>query len=178
MFKLQSESKSLPLIQNPVSSSVSSASPDFHCVSGTLCWFNMLFVMRSDFHGVWGMSCWFTMLFMLLIMDFVPCSFISSFSTIEHFKAHLKCQGNPDPLRPVQHCEHKKYIQDGNDSVKTPIMVRSPDWLLRLNWRVSAVFFSVSDIGFSVAAAQSWHFAILVNKLSKISKIFEQLDHL
>ena len=30
----------------------------------------------------------------------------------------------------------------------------------------------------SVAAAQSWHFAILVNKLGKIPKIFEQLDHL
>jgi hypothetical protein len=30
----------------------------------------------------------------------------------------------------------------------------------------------------SVAAAPSWHFAILVNKLGKILKIFEQLDHL
>ena len=30
----------------------------------------------------------------------------------------------------------------------------------------------------SVAAALSWHFAILVNKLGKILKIFEQLDHL
>ena len=30
----------------------------------------------------------------------------------------------------------------------------------------------------SVAAAQSWYFAILVNKLGKIPKIFEQLDHL
>ena len=30
----------------------------------------------------------------------------------------------------------------------------------------------------SVAAAPSWHFAILVNKLGKILKIFEQLDHI
>ena len=30
----------------------------------------------------------------------------------------------------------------------------------------------------SVAAAPSWHFAILINKLGKILKIFEQLDHI
>ena len=34
------------------------------------------------------------------------------------------------------------------------------------------------NMGYSVAAAQSWYFAILVNKLGKIPKIFEQLDHL
>ena len=30
----------------------------------------------------------------------------------------------------------------------------------------------------SVATALSWHFAILVNKLGKILKIFAQLDHI
>ena len=32
--------------------------------------------------------------------------------------------------------------------------------------------------GDSVVAALSWHFAILVNKICKIIKIFEQLDNL
>ena len=37
---------------------------------------------------------------------------------------------------------------------------------------------SLNNDRISVAAAPSWHFAILVNKFCKIMKLFEQLDHL
>ena len=103
--KFQSISKSL-CIQYSLSSFASSAqsmSPDIHSSWGASCWFSASFVTYLDFHIVWGMSCWFTMLFIILNMHFVPCSLISSHSTIKNFRetTHFKCHGNPNPLRPV-----------------------------------------------------------------------------
>jgi hypothetical protein len=76
------------------------------------------------------------MLFMTLNMHFVPCSFNQLTFYIAGHSAHFQCQGNPEPLCPVQHCEQEKCIHDSNGSNKTPFMLRSPDGLLSLNWSV------------------------------------------
>ena len=47
------------------------------------------------------------------------------------------------------------------------------------NWfQFERLYPDALKVATSVAAALSWHFAILVNKLGKILKIFEQLDHI
>ena len=81
------------------------------------------------------------MLFITLNMHFVPCSFDQLIFYIVKDSAHLQCQGNPEPLCPVQHHEQEKCIHDGNGLNKTPFMLRSPDGLLSLNW-VSTVLTS------------------------------------